>query len=158
MGIVRINELPEGSGNLTNDDIFVFMDDPSGSAITKKISLSEINNLIDGVTVCAMGSGSGPMPTDATSCSIVTATCLGNTLIENPSWTNDPIDGKTIRWKMSQDAVGGHTITLDTKFNIPSSASDPLPWSTGINKTDLLAATYDLTRDQWDVIAFVPGY
>jgi hypothetical protein len=42
MGIVRVNQLPEGSGSLTNDDIFLFMDDPLGSAITKKIALSEI--------------------------------------------------------------------------------------------------------------------
>lgn len=48
MGIVRLNQLPDGSGNLTNDDIFVFMDDPSGSGVTKKISLSEIGNAIGG--------------------------------------------------------------------------------------------------------------
>lgn len=42
MSIKRINELPEGSGSLSNDDIFLFMDNPSGTAVTKKISLSEI--------------------------------------------------------------------------------------------------------------------
>ena len=46
MAITRLNQLPEGSGNLTNDDIFVFMDDPSGGGITKKISLSDISNAI----------------------------------------------------------------------------------------------------------------
>lgn len=46
MSIKRINEFPEGSGSLTNDDIFLFMDDPSGSSITKKISLSEISDAI----------------------------------------------------------------------------------------------------------------
>lgn len=46
--IVRLNELPEGSGSLTNDDILLFMDDPSGSGISKKISLSEISNAIGG--------------------------------------------------------------------------------------------------------------
>ncbi len=46
MGIIRANQLPDGSGNLTNDDVFVFMDDPSGSGITKKISLSQISNTI----------------------------------------------------------------------------------------------------------------
>ena len=46
MGIKRINEFPEGSGLLSSDDIFVFMDNPSGSGITKKISLSEISNAI----------------------------------------------------------------------------------------------------------------
>ena len=46
MGIKRINEFPEGSGLLSSDDIFVFMDNPSGSGVTKKISLSEISNAI----------------------------------------------------------------------------------------------------------------
>jgi len=45
-GIVRLNELPEGSGSLSNDDIFVFMDDPSGGGVTKKISLSQIGTAI----------------------------------------------------------------------------------------------------------------
>ena len=48
MSIKRINEFPEGSGSLSNDDIFIFMDDPSGSGITKKISLSDISNAIGG--------------------------------------------------------------------------------------------------------------
>ena len=54
--IVRLNELPEGSGSLTNDDILLFMDDPSGSGISKKISLSEISN--------AIGGGGGGNPFD----------------------------------------------------------------------------------------------
>lgn len=48
MGIVRINQLPEGSGSLSHDDVFLFMDDPSGSGITKKISLSQISSAIGG--------------------------------------------------------------------------------------------------------------
>jgi hypothetical protein len=46
MSVKRINDLPDGSGSLTNDDIFLFMDDPSGSGITKKISLSDISNSV----------------------------------------------------------------------------------------------------------------
>lgn len=49
MGIQKINEFPEGSGNLSNDDVFIFMDDPSGSGITKKISLSQISSAIGGI-------------------------------------------------------------------------------------------------------------
>lgn len=48
MSIKRIKDLPEGSGSLSNDDIFLFMDNPSGTAITKKISLSEIASAIGG--------------------------------------------------------------------------------------------------------------
>ena len=37
MGIIRVNDLPEGSGSLSNDDIFLFMDNPSGNGVTKKL-------------------------------------------------------------------------------------------------------------------------
>jgi hypothetical protein len=46
MSIKRINEFPEGSGNLSSDDVFLFMDDPSSGGTTKKISLSEIGSSI----------------------------------------------------------------------------------------------------------------
>lgn len=49
MSVKRIKDLPEGSGSLSNDDIFIFMDNPSGSGITKKIALSQI--------ISAMGGG-----------------------------------------------------------------------------------------------------
>ena len=58
MGIKRINEFPEGSGSLTSDDIFLFMDDPSGNGVTKKISLSDISEAIGVVA----SSGSTTMP------------------------------------------------------------------------------------------------
>lgn len=48
MGITRLNNLPDGSGNLTNDDLFLFMDDPSGSGVTKKISLSQLSSAVGG--------------------------------------------------------------------------------------------------------------
>lgn len=47
MSIKRINEFPEGSGSLTTDDVFIFMDNPSGSGTTKKISLSDLANKIN---------------------------------------------------------------------------------------------------------------
>jgi len=48
MSIKRINQLPDGSGNLSNDDLFIFMDNPSASGVTKKISLSQLSNAIGG--------------------------------------------------------------------------------------------------------------
>lgn len=48
MPIKRINEFPDGDSSLSNDDIFLFMDDPSGSGVTKKISLSAISSTIGG--------------------------------------------------------------------------------------------------------------
>jgi hypothetical protein len=46
MSIKRINEFPEGSGSLSSDDVFLFMDDPSSGGITKKISLSQLSEAI----------------------------------------------------------------------------------------------------------------
>ena len=47
MSIVRINELPEAN-NATSDDLLIIMDDPSASAITKKVSIDIFkNNEID---------------------------------------------------------------------------------------------------------------
>lgn len=46
MSIKRINEFPEGSGVLSLDDVFLFIDDPSSGGTTKKISLSEISSSI----------------------------------------------------------------------------------------------------------------
>ena len=43
MSIKRINEFPVASG-LTSDDIFLIMDDPAGSALTKKVSLSVLQS------------------------------------------------------------------------------------------------------------------
>ena len=82
-------------------------------------------------------------------------TLTGNVTLANPT---NPVNGKTLRWRISQDATGGRTVTLGNKFNIPSTATSPLPWSTGVHKMDMLAATYHAGRDKWDVVAFVPGY
>ena len=43
MSIQRINEFPAASG-FTSDDIFLIMDDPAGSALTKKVSLSTLHS------------------------------------------------------------------------------------------------------------------
>ena len=43
MSIQRINDFPVASG-LTSDDIFLIMDDPSGSALTKKVSVSVLHS------------------------------------------------------------------------------------------------------------------
>lgn len=53
MPLVRINQLPDGSGTLSNDDILILMDNPSSGGTTKKISISELSSLI--------GGGGGPI-------------------------------------------------------------------------------------------------
>lgn len=157
MPIKRINEFPEGSGSLSSDDIFLFMDDPSGSGITKRISLSDISGAIGGgggPTVVQLGNVSGVINTDASLGDIFDLNLMSSGTLANPS---NPTDGQSLRWRIiHQD--NDISISLGNNFKIPSSASSPLPFSSTSGTMDLLAATYDLDRNKWDVIAFVPGY
>jgi hypothetical protein len=155
-GIVRLNQLPEGSGNLTSDDIFVFMDDPSGSAVTKKISLSEISSVLGGgsATVVTISSTSGTISTDASSGDIFDITLNASGLLANPT---NPTNGQSIRYRILYNN-NNIPLSLGSKFNIPSSATEPLPFSSGSGLMDILGATYHSGRDKWDVVAFVPGY
>jgi hypothetical protein len=93
--------------------------------------------------------------TDASSGDIFDVTLTDNITLANPT---NPVNGKTLRWRITQDSTGSRSVTLGNKFNIPTSASSPLPFSTAANKMDTLAATYHAGRDKWDIVAFVPGY
>jgi hypothetical protein len=95
------------------------------------------------------------LATDAAAGEIFDVTLTGNVTLSNPT---NPVDGKTLRWRIKQDGTGSRTVTLGNKFVIPSSATSPLPFSTAADKTDVLAATYHAGRDKWDVVAFVMGY
>lgn len=107
-----------------------------------------------GPTVVALAYAA-TLNTDASTGDIFDVTLTGNATLANPT---NPVNGKTLRWRIKQDGTGSRTVTLGNKFAIPSSASSPLPFSTAANKMDVLAATYHAGRDKWDVIAFVPGY
>jgi hypothetical protein len=115
----------------------------------------KVNSMPINTVVVDKGSVSGSVSTDASTGQIFDMTVTGSTTLSNPT---NAINGTTIRWRIQQDGTGGHSVSLDTKFVIPSSASSPLPWSTAANAMDVLAATYHAGRDKWDVVAFVPGY
>ena len=107
-----------------------------------------------GPTVVAL-TYAATLNTDASVGDIFDVTLTGNATLANPT---NPVDGKTIRWRLVQDGTGNRTVTLGNKFVIPSSATSPLPFSTAANAMDVLAATYHAGRDKWDVVAFVMGY
>jgi hypothetical protein len=163
MSIKRINEFPSASGvTLTADDVFLFMDDPEGSAITKKVSLSALSSVLGGggggsptIAVVELGSVSGTINTPANSGQIFDITLSGSGLLANPTGGTD---GQTVRWRISQGGAGNRQLSLGNKFRVPSTATSPLPVSTASGAMDILAATYDSGRDKWDVVAFVPGY
>lgn len=149
MADVKISQL-DNSTAITPDDLFVMVDDPAGTPVTKKVSASVLRNPhVVNMTF------SSTISTDASLGDIFDITLTGSGLLANPS---NPVDGKTLRWRISQDGSGNRPLSLGNKFNIPSTATSPLPFSTGVNKMDILGATYDSQRDKWDVIAFVPGY
>lgn len=149
MADVKISELTAASA-VTPDDLFVIVDDPAGSPVTKKVSASVLRNPhVVALTYAAT------LNTDASVGDIFDVTLTGNATLANPT---NPTDGKTIRWRIRQDGTGNRTVTLGNKFVIPSSATSPLPFSTAANAMDVLAATYHAGRDKWDVVAFVMGY
>ena len=149
MADVKISEL-SASTAVTPDDLFVMVDDPSGTPVTKKVSASVLRNPhVVALTYAAT------LNTDASAGDIFDVTLTGAATLANPT---NPVDGKTLRWRIKQDGTGSRAVTLGNKFVIPSSATSPLPFSTAADKTDVLAATYHAGRDKWDIIAFVPGY
>lgn len=93
--------------------------------------------------------------TDASAGDIFNLTLTGNATLANPT---NPVDGKTLRWRIKQDATGSRSLALGSKFKMPSSATSPLPFSTAAGAMDVLAATYDAGRDKWDIVAFIMGY
>ena len=149
MADVKISELSASSA-VTPDDLFVMVDDPSGTPVTKKVSASVLRN----PTVVAL-TYAATLNTDASAGDIFDVTLTGNATLANPT---NPVSGKTLRWRITQDGTGSRTVTLGNKFVIPTSATSPLPFSTAASKMDVLAATYHAGRDKWDVIAFVMGY
>lgn len=106
-------------------------------------------------TVVDNGTVSGNVATNVANSQIFDMIVTGTTTLSNPT---NSVNGVTVRWRITQDGTGNHSISLDNKFQIPSSASSPLPFSIGANSMDVLAATYHAGRDKWDVVAFVPGY
>lgn len=147
----KINELPAAASAQANA---VVAADNAAGTLTEKVTLGQIAALAGGPTVVAL-SYAATLNTDASAGDIFDVTLTGNTTLANPS---NPVDGKTIRWRVRQDGTGSRTVTLGNKFVIPSSATSPLPFSTAANKMDVLAATYHAGRDKWDVVAFVMGY
>lgn len=106
-------------------------------------------------TVVNLSVVSSTISTNASAGQIFNVALTSSATLSNPT---NPIDGVTLRWRIQQDAYGSRTVTLGDKFQIPTSATSPLPFSTAPYTIDLLAATYNSANDNWDIIAFVMGY
>jgi len=111
----------------------------------KARSVAHVVALTYGVTVA----------TDAAAGDVFDLTLTGAATLSNPT---NPINGKTLTWRILQDANGGHAVTLGDKFAIPSTITSPLPWEDTANTLTILSATYHLARDKWDIVAFNTEY
>jgi hypothetical protein len=92
--------------------------------------------------------------TDASLGNVFYVTLGGNRTLSNPT---NVTSGKRIIWRIKQDATGGRTISLDTKFRLGTDITSVV-LSTSPNVTDYIGAIYNAQDDKWDVIAFVKGF
>ncbi|MFM7796941.1 MAG: hypothetical protein ACKO7N_09275, partial [Candidatus Nitrosotenuis sp.] len=136
-----------GNSTISGGDITLTAGSPSG--------IIKLNSPIIYFPVVISLNFDTTINTNCSSGEIFDITLTDNILLANPT---NPVDGKTLRWRIVQDNSGNRSVTLGDKFVIPSGATSPLPWSTSGDKMDILAATYHEGRDKWDVVAFVPGY
>jgi hypothetical protein len=86
---------------------------------------------------------------------IFTVTMTGNMELANPI---GGIDGDFYTWRIKQDGIGGHSITLGSKFKLPSSVTLPLGWSTVAGAMDIFVVHYDSSADLFYVVSLISGY
>jgi hypothetical protein len=119
MSIKKINEFPVASGvNLTSDDIFLMMDDPSGEAATKKVSLSTLSTFLglelDNNYITNLGSVSG-----STSINYDTNRSIQTLTLDGPSTTFTKGTG----WPTSS------SISIDTVLRITVTSATSITWT-----------------------------
>lgn len=94
------------------------------------------------------------LATDASASSHFRCTLTGGpTTLANPT---NGTDGQKVVWELTQDATGGRTLVLGSKFRLGSDLPSVV-LSTAANSTDYLGAIYNAARDKWDVIALAKG-
>jgi hypothetical protein len=68
-----------------------------------------------------------------------------------------PADGDRVLIRIAQPASGAAgTVTLNSIYRIPGSATSPLPFSTVNGRIDYLAAVYDASLTKWVIVSFIP--
>ncbi len=133
MTIKRINEFPEGSGSLSNDDVFLFMDDPSLSAVTKKISLSSLTSKINAninLTPYALlyspnFSGIPTVPTAATG--------TNTSQIANTSFVRSEINNLVDAAPAALDTLNELAASLNDDSNFASTVTNSLAGKANLN-------------------------
>lgn len=94
---------------------------------------------------------------------IVTNAALGNrfrvTLAGNRTLANpvNAVDGQQIVFEIIQDAVGGRTLTFDTKFAFGTDIT-AVVLTTTASKRDFITAIYNQATDRFYVVGVSKGY
>ena len=74
--------------------------------------------------------------------------------LNNPS---EPTSGQKILFRIEQGGTGSYTITLDTKYRVPTDLTGFL-LSTAVGTMDILGFVYHLADDKWDMTGITKGY
>ena len=148
-GIIRLNQLPEGSGSLTSDDIFLMMDSPSGSSATKKVSLSALSSFIgkDTITpnVQTINNASGAVNTDVSLYNVFNINLSGSGTLAAPSNSSD---GQRSLWRVKR--TNGQVLTLHSNFRIINSGVI----DNSTHTTTFIDGIYDSISNRWDSILY----
>ena len=96
-------------------------------------------------TPVAVAFSATTMAVDCTESNVFTTTFTANVTVA-PA-LNNPQDGQTINWFITQDGTGGRTMTWPTSFKWPLGASTVL--SISANAVDLVTATYRSATGFW---------
>lgn len=94
---------------------------------------------------------------DASLCNVFAVTLTASTgTIANPT---NPVDGQTIRLRITQDSTGSRTVTWGSAFGWGALGSAPV-LSTTANATDLLAFEFIAAKNKWVYLSapFPQGY
>lgn len=107
-------------------------------------------------SVVSITPSSGTISTNCSLGRVFKVTITENSTIANPT---NGVNGRIYTWWIKEDDVfGGWTISLGTKFVIPSSATNPLNWVTTVGKMNIFAAQYDSAADKYYVVSMIGGY
>jgi len=135
---------PIGAIVIANDGSGTFYKSSAGDTDWIKNTITKIVTLTDGPTISIDGSAGSQY-------NVVIA---GNRTLLNPT---NPIDGKKIIIKVTQDGVGGRTLTLDTAYKLGTDIS-ALNLSNTPNATDYIGFVYDIALGKWCLLALMRGF
>lgn len=145
-----------GTGNLLTDGNSIFL---GAGSLTTAFDVAVGRNLsivgeITGPLIVAGGASTTPVAVAFSATAMVVNCVLSNVFatvftanVTVAPAINNPLDGQTINWRITQDATGGRTMTWPASFKWAGASPGVL--STAANAVDLLVATYFASTGNW---------